>query len=288
MTAKVKRNSLNWTARTAGSKVHSFALVAASLILALTVCACSNSGSGTIVSEERSVDDFDSILVRGEGTVYLSQGEKVSVVVETDDNLINRVYTGVRGRTLELRYASGPLGTHLRPTDLRPTEGYNYHITVVELENVKIEGSAEVFADGVVAEQLALELTGSGQINMDDLSADEVWVDITGSGEITLSGEAETQKISLLGSGTFDGHDFEGKYVEVSSKGSGKVMVWATVDLDVSLTEEAELRYYGDVVPSGRCCHAILAGWGTFLWTGRVICCPSPFPVIYGFCCFFS
>jgi hypothetical protein len=244
MTAKVKGNSLNWTARTAGSRVHIFVLVAASLILALTVCACSNSGSGTIVSEERSVNDFDSVFVRGEGTVYLSQGEEVSVVVETDDNLINRVYTEVRGRTLELRYASGPLGTHLRPT-----EGYNYHITVVELENVKIEGSAEVFADGVVAEQLELELTGSGQIDMDDLSADEVWVDITGSGEITLSGEAETQKISLLGSGTFDGHDFEGKYVEVSSKGSGKVMVWATVDLDVSLSEEGELRYYGDVVP---------------------------------------
>jgi hypothetical protein len=96
---------------------------------------------------------------------------------------------------------------------------------------------------------LDLELTGSGQIDMDDLSADEVWVDMTGSGEITLSGEAETQKISLLGSGTFDGHDFEGKYVEVSSKGSGKVIVWATVDLDVSLTEEGEIRYYGDVVP---------------------------------------
>jgi len=224
--------------------ISKFALVVVSLILAVTVCGCRNFGSGTIVSEERPVGDFDSVFVRGEGTVFLTQGEDVSVVVETDDNLISRVYTAVRGRTLELRYASGPLGTHLRPT-----EGYNYHITVVELENVKVEGSAEVFADGVVAEKLDLELTGSGQIDMDDLSADEVWVDTTGSGEITLSGEADTQKISLLGSGTFDGHDFEGRYVEVSSKGSGKVMVWATVDLDVSLTEEGEVRYYGDVVP---------------------------------------
>jgi hypothetical protein len=128
------------------------------------------------------------------------------------------------------------------------TEGERYktypHITVVELENVKIEGSAQLFADGVVAEQLELELTGSGEIDMDDLSANEVWVDITGCGEITLSGQAETQNISLLGSGTFGGRDLEGEYVEVSSKGSGKAMVWATVDLDVSLTEEGEVRYY--------------------------------------------
>jgi len=97
------------------------------------------------VSEERSVKEFDSIYVRGEGTVYLTQGEEVSVAVETDDNLVNRVYTEVKGGTLNLCYASGLFGTHLRPT-----QGYNYHITVVDLENVTIEGSAKVFANGVV------------------------------------------------------------------------------------------------------------------------------------------
>ena len=227
--------------------------MAIGLILALITSGCSDGrylglgkriGTGTIVSEKRHVNDFDSIFVRGEGTVYLSQGDAVSVVVETDDNLISRVSTEVRGRTLELRYESGSLGTHLRPT-----EGYNYHITVVDLENITIEGSAEIFAEGVSAEQLELVMTGSGQIDMDDLSADEVWIDNTGSGEITLSGVADIQTITLTGSGIFDGHDFEGKYVDVNSKGSGFVTVWATVELDVSLAGEGEIRYYGDVVP---------------------------------------
>jgi hypothetical protein len=246
MSTKENMNSNHWSANTAGGKVSFFTLVAVSLIMVLSLsgCGAGRIGSGTIVTEERSVNDFDSIFVRGEGTVYLKQGKEVSVVVETDDNLISRVYTEVRGRTLELRYASGPLGTHLRPT-----QGYNYHITVVDLDSVSIEGSAEVFADGVVTERLELEVTGSGQVDMDDLNVEEVWVDITGSGEITLSGAAETQAITLTGSGTFDGHDFEGKYVEVNSKGSGMVTVWATVDLDVSLAGEGEIRYYGDVVP---------------------------------------
>ena len=182
--------------------------------------------------------------MRGEGTVFLSQGEEISVAVETDDNLVSRVYTEVRGGTLELSYASGSLGTHLRPT-----QGYNYHITVVDLENVTIEGLAEVFADGVVTERLDLDVTGSGQVNVDDLRADEVKAHITGSGEITLSGEADTQEISVTGSGIFDGHDFEGEYVEVSNKGKGSATVWATVDLDVSLAGEGDIRYYGDVVP---------------------------------------
>ena len=120
------------------------------LVLAVTLVACgnvSNFGSGKIVTEERSVSNFERVYVRGEGTVYLTQGDEISDVVETDDNLIRRVYTEVKGRTLELRYASGPFGTHLRPT-----EGYTYHVTVPNLENITISGSAEVFADGVATE----------------------------------------------------------------------------------------------------------------------------------------
>jgi len=227
---------------------YTFTLAVISLILALTVSACSswsNFGSGKIVSEERSVKDFDSIYVRGEGTVYLIQGEKVSVVVETDSNLVNRVYTEVQGRTLDLRYASGLFGTHLRPT-----QGYIYHITVPELENITISGSAVVFADHVVAKWLGLDVTGSGQIDLEDVRADEVRASITGDGMITLSGEADIQDVSVTGSGRFDGRDLEGKYVEVNAKGSGTTTVWATDKLEISIEGDGKVKYYGDVVPN--------------------------------------
>jgi len=230
------------------TRYYTFALVVVSLILVLSVSACSNwsnFGSGKIVSEERFVDDFDSIYVRGEGTVYLTQGEEVSVVVETDDNLVGRVYTEVKGRTLDLRYASGLFGTHLRPT-----QGYIYHITVVDLENVTIEGSAKVFADGVVSERLGLDVTGSGQVDIDDLNAGEVQADITGEGKIKLSGETVTQRISVTGDGIFDGRDLEGRYVNVNTKGSSTVTVWATVELDISIVGDGKVQYYGDVTPN--------------------------------------
>jgi len=230
------------------TRYYTFMLFVVSLLLVLTVSACSNwsnFGSGKIVSEERSVDDFDSIYVRGEGTVYLTQGDEVSVVVETDNNLVRRVYTEVKGRTLELRYASGLLGTHLRPT-----QGYIYHITVVDLENVTIEGSAEVFADGVVSEQLGLDVTGSGQVDIDDLSADEVQADITGNGKIKLSGEADTQRVVVTGDGIFDGRDLEGKYVNVNTKGSSTVTIWATAELNISVVGDGKVQYYGDVKPN--------------------------------------
>ena len=152
-------------------------IITVGIIAALILVGCSDGsyvclgrrfGSGTIVTAERTVADFDSIYVRGEGTVYLKQGDENSVVVETDDNIIDRVYTRVKDNTLDLSYASGPLGLHLRPT-----KGYIYHITVVDLAAITVKGSADVWAYQVDAENVALEMIASGQIVFDELNADE-------------------------------------------------------------------------------------------------------------------
>ena len=204
-------------------------------------------GSGTIVTAERTVADFDSIYVRGEGTVYLTQGAENSVVVETDDNIIDRVYTKVTDNTLDLSYASGPLGLHLRPT-----KGYIYHITVIDLAAITVKGSADVWADQFDGENVALEMIGSGQIVFAELNANEVSAEVTGEGQISLSGAAETQTVIVTGSGLFNGQDFEGQHVDVRSKGSTQITVWATESLDISVEGQGDLQYYGDVVPNFR------------------------------------
>lgn len=229
-------------------------IIAVFIIAALILAGCSEGnyvglgrrfGSGTIVTATRTVADFDSIYVRGEGTVYLTQGEENSVVVETDDNLIDQVYTEVKDNTLDLSYASGPLGLHLRPT-----KGYIYHITLVDLTAITVKGSADVWADQVDAENVALEMIGSGQIVFAELNTNEVSAEVTGEGQISLSGAAETQTVSVTGSGLFNGQDFEGQHVDVRSKGSTQITVWATESLKVSVEGKGDLQYYGDVVPN--------------------------------------
>ena len=229
-------------------------IIAVCVIAAFILVGCSDGnyvglgrrfGSGTIVTAERTVADFDSIYVRGEGTVYLTQGDENSVVVETDDNIIDRVYTKVKDNTLDLSYASGPLGLHLRPT-----KSYIYHITVVDLAAITVKGSADVWADQVDAENVALEMIGSGQIVFAEFNASEVSAEVTGEGQISLSGAAETQTVIVTGSGLFNGQDFEGQHVDVRSKGSTKITVWATESLDVSVEGKGDLQYYGDVVPN--------------------------------------
>lgn len=229
-------------------------IIAVCLIAALFLVGCSDGkyvglgrrfGSGTIVTAERTVADFDSIYVRGEGTVYLTQGDENSVIVETDDNIIDRVYTRVTDNTLDLSYASAPLGLHLRPT-----KGYIYHIAVVDLAAITVKGSADMWAGQVDADNVALEMIGSGQIVFAELNVNEVSAEVTGEGQVSLSGAAETQTVIVTGSGLFNGQDFEGQHVDVRSKGSTQITVWATESLDVSVEGNGDLQYYGDVVPN--------------------------------------
>lgn len=252
MNPKVNLKS-NHEARQSRSQHGLILLAVASLFLALSLSACrdgrylglgSRFGSGRIVAEARTVGDFDRIEVRGEGTVYLTQGEAVAVSVETDDNLVGRVNTRVKGHTLLLSYDSGPFGLHLRPTN-----SYVFHITVVDLSAIKVTGSADVWAAQVAVENIALDLVGSGQITFDELSANEVSAEITGKGKITLAGAAATQHVTITGSGIFDGRYFEGHYVDVDSIGSGLTTVWALEALDGSLEGDGTIQYYGDVVP---------------------------------------
>lgn len=104
-------------------------------------------------------------------------------------------------------------------THLRPTRGYNYHITVVDLEHITVQGSADVLAAGAGADQVYLGLACSAHTDMDDFKADEVKAH--GSAEITVSGEGGAQRVSVAGSGTFDGTSVEGTYVAAISKPPG-------------------------------------------------------------------
>ena len=71
-------------------------------------------GSGNVVTEERDVSGFDRVALSGFGEVIITQGDKESLTVETDDNLMRYIETKVRGGTLELGFTDDDI--LLRPS----------------------------------------------------------------------------------------------------------------------------------------------------------------------------
>jgi len=156
----------------------------------------SKSGSGNIVSNERSLRGFAGVDLNGSGTVIVSQGREYKVVVEVDDNLVEDVRTVVKNSVLHIGMNKGSYN--------------NLHLTVyVTMPDVKV-----------------LDVSGSGNIVVKTaLQMASLESGISGSGNIRFegNGSAGTHKVDISGSGSVDARSITAEQASVDISGSGEL-----------------------------------------------------------------
>ncbi len=215
-----------------------FVLVLGVALLAVTACDANIvRGSGDLITESRSVSNFDSIDLSGSGEVIITQGDGESLTIETDDNVMEHVKAEVSGGTLKLGYEEGL--NLISPTQLIFTVG------VDNLTGLKISGSGDIESDMIETDRMDVTISGSGDIQIDNLTTDEVEARISGSGEIDWAGEAPTQDVTISGSGKYRAGDLLSESVKVKISGSGDATVWATESLETNISGSGSVDYYG-------------------------------------------
>ena len=175
-------------------------------------------GSGTITTETRSVSGFNEIAVSGSGDVIVEAGDEESLTIEADDNLLELLTSEVSGDRLELG-----VKTLQR---IRPSRTIVYRVTVIDLAEFDISGSADVTITGLA--------TGSFEAS------------ISGSGDIDVVGQADDLTVRISGSGSYDGGDLVTATGDVSISGSGSATVNATDELDISISGSGSVTYLGN------------------------------------------
>lgn len=121
----------------------------------------------------------------------IEQGNRRAVIVETDDNYIDRLETEVRDGTLYINTAFGQSISN--PTSLR------YNVTVTELAALTIDGAGGTFITGFDAGELRITTDGAADAQISDLQADLLAVVMDGFGELEISGNTAVQQITLEG-----------------------------------------------------------------------------------------
>jgi len=261
-------------------------------VLALVTMACELSGilvennaitgergSGNVVEETRPISGVTGVELATIGNVIIEIGEKESLRIEAEDNLMKFFETNVRGDTLKI-------GTNPSTVNLRPTKPVYFFLTVKELEQVIISGSGDIQVPDLESGQFNVDIGGSGDISMGDLDADKFYiaiggsgdvsagrvkvpsirVKINGSGDITLmdlkaddlslsvngsgnlridDGKVSEQDIDINGSGNFRAEDLSSKVTSIRIGGSGDITVWVIDSLDVRIMGSGNVRYYG-------------------------------------------
>ena len=172
-------------------------------------------GSGVIVQDARELAPFHGVRLEGAGRVELVSGAEQGVVVEADDNVVDRVRTEV---------VDGMLAIGLEPGSYRNVT-LILHVASPALDRLELDGAGEM--EGSVGE-------------VGDLS-----VRLDGGGELTLAGAADRVSIALAGAGSIHAYELGTGRCSVTLEGAGKVEVTVSEHLDAVVAGVGDIRYDG-------------------------------------------
>ncbi len=172
-------------------------------------------GSGKLKSEARTLPPFTELDVGGAFELDVSVGERQSVELTSDENLLPLIETKVSGGKLTL-------GSQ-RPID--PTR---------------------LFFKAVVKDLSALDCSGAVRGTVTALKNARLGVHLSGAGSLTLQGKTGALSLGISGAGKVTARELEAEEVKVSVSGAAGVEVFASRALDVTLSGAGKVAYWGD------------------------------------------
>lgn len=173
-------------------------------------------GSGTRKAEKRKVPAFSEIDVDGAFDVNVKLQKKQSLEVVSDDNIVPKIITKVKGNTLIIT-SSEPICAK---------SGLEVNITAPDVSRVDSDGSNNVYISDMKNKRFRLGLDGAGDVRA---------TGVTGKFIAKLSG-----------SGGVKAGDLHAKEVNVSIDGAGEAVVYASGKLHAEIDGAGEIIYYGN------------------------------------------
>ena len=193
-------------------------------------------GSGNVISVERNLAAFNSIVHNTVGDVNVTYGSEQSVTVICDDNIQQYVKLKVKNRSLYIYLESdSPL------SDFSLT----IEIVVTDLRSLSANSAGSIYGQNkFTVDKLFLNTNSAGNINM-DVQAEDLYTTINSAGNIFVKGETTNHFASVNSAGNLRAFRLETDttYVVVSSAGNAEVNV--TKYLEAVISSSGSVYYIG-------------------------------------------
>jgi len=215
-----------------------FASILGLLMIAAVLCGCGQSvGSGNVLTDIRTIDEFSIVRVSGVQRLVITEGDECSVKVTADDNVISSVMTYTRDGNLIIENRSKMRGVNIEVFVTMPG------IRLLEMQNrVKVE-----FPQEFHTRDFDLRLMGSGSVDFCNLiSQGKVNIYTQGSGNVCMAGSCQQLKFRSEGSGSVFAENMVSSDIQARLMGPGSVFVTANGKLAVQLEGAGSLFYMGN------------------------------------------
>lgn len=198
-------------------------------------------GSGSIKSETREPGAFQAVTVDWPADVIVRQGEKTSVQIEADDNLLPQLLTEVSSGRLTIKNREADRNARVNPTQM-------VKITITVKDLAEIEFAAPVgtlVVNEWLAGALRLVLSGGAQIKVSNIQVDSLEGLFSGVGDIQVDGTADQVNLVHSGMGNFNTSNLKCNQATVELSGTGDVTVRVEKVLNAKVTGVGTVLYYG-------------------------------------------
>jgi len=212
------------------------------LLLAAAVAAPASHAAE--VRQPRPAAGFHTVALSAPVKLQVVQGEAEGLVLEGEERDLADIESFVEAGVLRIRVKPG-----VHRFDGRRISGT---VNARRLQGLSIQGSGDIGAQKLAAQDLAVSIAGSGDVRIGALTAARLDASISGSGDMEVAGRAERVAVKIAGSGDVRAAGLESRDVSVSIAGSGDAKVWASEQLQVRIAGSGDVRYRGEprVTPS--------------------------------------
>nr|WP_314644495.1 DUF2807 domain-containing protein [uncultured Prevotella sp.] len=169
------------------AKIINIGLISVACLLALNSCYIRKIDYGKMVTEEASVDSFDTIDIRGAGTVYISQGKKYSLKFKGEEKRLDVLsFVNPQNRlVIDMKNLIQHIGFFdLKPSD-RVTQSIDIYITTPTLSKLSWNNSATVIlSDSFKLDKLSIEAPAGGNLKINKMNVNQLKVSMKNAGAI--------------------------------------------------------------------------------------------------------
>lgn len=192
-------------------------------------------GNKNVVSQERTVENFNGINVGGAFVVFFTQKNEVTLKVEADENLMDAITTKVKGDHL-----------HISSSGLRNATKLNIYVTAPELNYINVSGAARFEGQNTLsAANLELIASGASEVNL-DLEADELIVDASGASDVKIGGTVNTSFISASGASDVKARDLQSGTSTAEASGASNISVNSNQKVFKKTSGAGDVKVFGD------------------------------------------
>lgn len=193
-------------------------------------------GNGKVTVEDRNLDNFNSISIKGAYDVKLVNSDSSFLQVVADENLLPAIKTTVTDSILEVYNDK----TIIRSKELKLIIG------CPGIHSIDFSGATELICDSMLTiDQLNIVISGAGRINL-SVNANNLKTNVSGGAELVFKGQVKTLDVSITGTGNLDAKELQTSRCIIDISGFGWAKLNVKEVLEVNISGFGKVEYAGN------------------------------------------